>query len=486
MRQPIFSRAGILFIALLLDSLFLIWLYFPGYNSYPDFFDSLAVLKRDGWHAVFPAWLLGIFYSLFGKHTFYLYIGNIVVFHAALFLILLAVLRHSKMLACFILLCVPTINLYLLNVFSWSTQNLANGLLLLYAFVLYFVLTPPPPHTNTNTNKTRFIFWGAFVLVYGVCLLWRHSAIFAVFPALFLPLFYWAQQNKKTFAKLLVVAAVGSIVVAVLIPKLLQEGEKTYPANHIFLHQMAGACVPADDSACFPKEWFAKNRNFEDVKAIYDYFPLFADPLTIALYLLDSEGKPYSAIQNGELKGLIPLWLGAITKYPQHFLTHQWRFFKGFWLNDYSLKFHNAAAFQFYKEHDFDVFAIQTISRSKNLQKFPEGERFISFSPQRFAIYQSLVEGLPFFSRGTIGFICIVGFLLSSVFLCFKKRRTSLFFLAWSIFFAAFFYALMVTIFSPVVDSRYVAPIFALDWLGAITFFLAFYLHANEESVLKS
>lgn len=158
MRQPIFSRSGILFIALLLDSLFLIWLYFPGYNSYPDFFDSLAVLKRDGWHAVFPAWLLGIFYSLFGKHTFYLYIGNIVVFHAALFLILLAVLRHSKMLACFILLCVPTINLYLLNVFSWSTQNLANGLLLLYAFVLYFVLTPPPPHKHKHKqNPIHFL-----------------------------------------------------------------------------------------------------------------------------------------------------------------------------------------------------------------------------------------------------------------------------------------------------------------------------------------
>lgn len=480
MRQPIFSRSGILFIALLLDSLFLIWLYFPGYNSYPDFFDSLAVLKRDGWHAVFPAWLLGIFYSLFGKHTFYLYIGNIVVFHAALFLILLAVLRHSKMLAFFILLCVPTANLYLLNVFSWSTQNLANGLLLLYAFVLYFVLTPP-------SNKIRFIFWGAFVLIYCACLLWRHSAIFAVFPALFLPLFYWAQQNKKTFAKLLVVAAVGSIVVAVLIPKLLQEGEKTYPANHIFLHQMAGACVPADDSACFPKEWFAKNRNFEDVKAIYDYFPLFADPLTHPIYLLDSQGLAYSAfkikkLHHGvHLENLYTLWFRAITQHPQHFLAHQWRFFKGFWLNDFSINIHNADSLYFYQNTRYDSFAVQMVLNSKNLNLFPVAERFIHFSPLRLQIYQTLVEHLPFFDRTAMGVVTLLGLVISTLLLL-RTNATPILFFTWCVFLACFVYAFVLTIFSPVPDFRYLAPVFALNWLGIISALITLYLHIQQKN----
>lgn len=285
---------------------------------------------------------------------------------------------------------------------------------------------------------------------------------------------------------LLGLAATITVLTAIVVPKILHQGEKSYPSNHIFLHQMAGSCVPSNDESCFPKEWFRKNRDFKDVQMIYDYFPLFADPLTADLYLRDSLGKPYAAFQhNKELKGLIALWLKAIAKYPQNFLIHEWRFFKGFWLNDYSLKFHNAAAFAFYKEHDFDAFAIQTISRSENLQKFPVEERFINFSPLRFKIYQNLFEHLPFFNRASIGLICILGFLISSAVLCFQKRRTPLFFLAWCIFFAAFFYALVVTIFSPVVDSRYVAPVFALDWIGFITLFVAFFLCKNPRQTQK-
>ena len=129
---------------LTLSAAFCIWLYFPGFNNYYDFIESLAVLKRDGWHAVFPAFLLGVFYKLFGTHAFYLYIGNIAAFHLAIFFIVFATARHSKTLACAVLLLAPTANLYLNNVLSWSPQNLACGLLLLYALVLYFILTPPP------------------------------------------------------------------------------------------------------------------------------------------------------------------------------------------------------------------------------------------------------------------------------------------------------------------------------------------------------
>lgn len=143
--KPAFSRTGSLAIFFLLHLFFLLWLYFPGFNSYPDFFDSLAILKRDGWHAIFPAWSLGIFYKLFGHHTFYLYIGNLLAFHAAIFLMVLAVSKHSRICAAVILLLVPTANLYLQNAFSWSPQNLANALLLLYAILFYVILTPPPP-----------------------------------------------------------------------------------------------------------------------------------------------------------------------------------------------------------------------------------------------------------------------------------------------------------------------------------------------------
>ncbi len=244
---------------------------------------------------------------------------------------------------------------------------------------------------------------------------------------------------------------------------------------------MAGACVPADDSACFPKEWFAKNRNFEDVKAIYDYFPLFADPLTSALYLLDSEGKPYSAIQNGELKGLIPLWLGAITKYPQHFLAHQWRFFKGFWLNDFSINIHNADSLYFYQNTQYDSFNVQMVLNSKNLNLFPVEERFIHFSPLRLQIYQTLVEHLPFFDRTAMGVVTLLGLVISTLLLL-RTNATPILFFTWCVFLACFVYAFVLTIFSPVPDFRYLAPVFALNWLGIISALIALYLHIQQKN----
>ena len=155
------------------------------------------------------------------------------------------------------------------------------------------------------------------------------------------------------------------------------------------------------------------------------------------------------------------------------------RFLKKFW---FPKQYATLSAEDLFREtQHFPPWALMlAVKDSPNWERFPKNERKFYFSPERYKTYEFLFEHLPFFSCFEIGAVALAGFFVTSFLLvAIRAYRTPLFFLAWSVFLAAFASALVLTLFSPVVESRYVAPIFALNWIGSVSFLAAFFIRQN-------
>ena len=347
-------------------------------------------------------------------------------------------------------------------------------LLCLYSLLLFLVLVPfwqnPQNKVQKITAKILWIF--LFVLMF-FAILWRHNAIFSVFPAFFVIIYLFLEKRNfkpqtfvKTYFKFVALSAVLCLAVVIIVPKILQVG-KSYPANHPFFHQIAGACVPANDSSCFKDEWYYPHKTFSDVKALYEKYPLNADPMNVA-WGYDDE-RPF---KHEKLQGLKTQWIKSIAKHPLNFLTHEARFFKAMW-------FQNPAWM-------FDTKKMQEKATHKShisiLSDFKESQRSIAFTPLQEKIYSFLFNYKIVLNNAggvSVGFIILV---LSSVIL-WKKRKdifanvsqnNALLVFCFSVSFASFWSAFFIAVFSPVPESRYMSPILPMS-IVALVGFIAFW-----------
>ena len=112
----------------------------------------------------------------------------------------------------------------------------------------------------------------------------------------------------------------SAVLCLVIVPKIFAIGSN--PQNHLLLSQMAGACVPNDDSSCFPKQWYRKGKSFEDVRRAYQKESLNGDNFAC---LFGNE-----LIFSCEINGVV----AAISKYPANFARHEARFFSVMWFQN--------------------------------------------------------------------------------------------------------------------------------------------------------
>ena len=446
--------------ALLIVALFVFqfWLGFPGYHIIGDTYNSIALAKNNA-HPVFIAYVMQFLYFVFGKHLYYLFLFNLVPFYAGLlFLVWGFYLRFRSAFAILLLFPLFVGNIYFQNFIEYHSFALPMMLFCGYAMVLFMLLVP-------LAGVKAKIMWWAIGIVFFFAILWRHNAIFSVYPVSLALVYMWLCNRgfeTKAFVKKymqgVVACAVLCLCVVIIVPRALTV-DAAYPANHPFLHQMAAACVPADDSSCFKQEWYYPNKGWEDIKALYKKYPLNADPFNVFWGYDDERPIPY-----GKIDGLYSQWLKSILKHPVNFAQHELRFIEAMWIQEPGWIF-DSKTLQTKATHPWHK---QVVSG------FPESERSIVLSPLKERIYTTLFNHKILFNHAWGVALSFVVMLLSFVLLITTRRggllTRQLLCFSFSVGFAGFFSALFIALFTPLNESRYMTPVLPLGILALVGF----------------
>ena len=430
---------------------FQFWLGFPGFHIIGDTYGSIALIK-DNWHPVFIPYVLELLYAIFGKHLYYLYLWNLMPFYAGLlFLVWGFYLRFRSLWALLLLFPIFIGNIYFQNFVQYHSFALPMLLFCAYSMVLFALLVP--------VRRPRLL-WGAIFVVLFFALLWRHNAIFSVFPISFVLVYVWLQDRGldsrsfvRSFVKATALAAIICLGIATIVPKLLTKGV-AYPTNATLLHQIAGACVPADDSSCFKQEWYLPNKGWEDVKALYTSNLLNADPLNVPWAYDELRPIPY-----GKIEGLKRQWILAIVKHPINFLAHEMRFLKAMWWQSPGWIF-DSTKLQEKPTHPWHI---------EVTKDFPKNEQSISLSPLQTRIYDFLYTHKLTLNH-IYGVLLSLFVLLASLVLWISKptMRSPLLLFSFSAAFAGFFSALFIVAFTPVTETRYMSPVLPLGIIACV------------------
>ena len=431
----------------------------PGYHIIGDTYNSIANAKKN-WHPVFIAYVTEWLYAIFGKHLYYLFLCNLIPFYTGLcFVVCGLYIRFRSPIALLGIFPIFIGNIYFQNFIQYHSFALPMMLFCLYAMALFYFLT------TSVLRYTRFwnrAFWTSFFILMFCAILWRHNAIFSVFP-LWIVLSFVFLQNRglkgKSFYKpltiLILTSAMLCLAIVIIVPKILTKGQ-SYPSNHLLLLQIAGACVPADDESCFLQEWYYGGKSFVDVKAAYAKDPRNADPFNVPWW--DKQQVLFNPGQ--KLPHLTSQWLHAIAKYPLNFLQHELGFINAMWIQTPSWIF-DAKRLQNKPSHPWHV----SVTNS-----FPENERSITLTPLREQIYTFLFEHKILLNHIVGVLIGVILLVLSSILLIAKKRVNALLVFTFSAAFAAFGSALMIALFSPVPETRYMPPVLPVSLMALIGF----------------
>lgn len=463
---------------------FTFWLGFPGYIYDTDTFRVLDFVLEDfgpPMNTLF-IWLITL---IFGKHTFYLFLLNLITLYLGIyFLIAGFYLRYKSIFSLALLLIAFIGNIYLSNFISMNYVLMANFIFCAYSGILLLILAG-----ERIAKKIRIVLWILIFALLFLGLLWRHNAIFSAFPAFFIIVYLWLKNrgldslDSKVFAKKFVgfvaLSAIICLAIVVELPKRVPKKYNAYPSNPIFLLQIAGACVPSDDSSCFKDEWYffdgRKSADFSHIKNAYHSNSLMGDFYSCG----------WNIIECGKLNGLHSAWIKAILKHPLNFLAHEARFFKAMW-------------WQNPRDDDIDSFARSLIKNPKRIQampqdsyrlnilsNYPQSEWSIAFSPLKERIYAFFYNNLPIFNHALFvatSFVLLVisGFLIVRWRKCECDKSLLIFTFATAL--TSFASAIIIAGMTIVAWSRYMSPV-AIFSMIALVGFIALCLEIRAKRV---
>ena len=460
---------GFAFVLCFCVGAFTFWLGFPGFIIDADTF---RVLRFDlsNYGPIMNSLFIELISSIFGKHTFYLFLlNNITLYLGIWFLIAGFYLCFRSVFALALIFIAFIGNIYLGNFIAMNYILMANFIFCAYSVILFLILA-----RQCVGKRIRIMLWIlAFVLLF-LGLLWRHNAIFSAFPAFFIICYLFLQNRgldspkfTKIYAKFMLLSAVLCLVVVVGFPKVISKDSN--PQNHLLLLQIAGACVPADDSSCFKQKWYEKDKSFDSVKEAYNSNPLNGD-----LYACWG-GKIFSC---NKLDWLKLQWLKSIAKYPSNFIAHESRFFKAMW-------------WQNPRDDDEWGHAKSVIKtpmriqekqlgewRLDSLKDYPQNEWHITFSPLQERIYTIFYNNLPVLNHAifvAIGFALLMFSAFGIVWWRNQKRDKSLLIFTFATALTTFASAFIIAAMAIVTHSRYMSPV-AIFSVIALVGFVAFVL----------
>ena len=447
-------------IIVLILFIFQFWLGFPGYFQWSDNYVIIgeAIANNySNWHPVIISLTLYFLYKIFGVHSYYLFLINLILFYSGLILIIISLyhrFKTKKVLLIYLLIFIKDI--YFMN-FSQVKDSTASMFIWLLYSLIFFQLSMP---INNRYIRLFMKIFTAIILLFG--LLWRHNFIVTIYP-IFILFTYLLLKNKnikniKNYIKSFVILMLLWAIILICIVKIFSY-KSNYATYHLFLLQIAGCSVPANDNSLIPNEWYEDGKTFEDVKKTYNDNPLNADNFSTDW----AKGRPFknSSIKSSDLK---KVWIKYIFKYPINYIKHINRFFIEFCIkNNKNWWLMNSDTIQKLHNYGWNEYAIN---------RFNSNEQKITFTPLREKIYNFLFKNMVhipiIFCVISTFIIFIINFIL-----IFIKRifDSNLLIYSFSVSFSSIATIFIVVSFTPVVDIRYIYPIYPISIISLISFF---------------
>ena len=463
--------------------IFQFWLGFPGYFDYPDAYSILweAITNQyDNWHPIIIGLTLHILFNIFGYHSFYIFFINLVLWYGGLTLIIISLyLKFKNRLSIFLLLISFIGNIFFMNINH--LKDTTSSLFVWFAYSIIFF--------QIFTNNKNLIFKIVLDIICFLSLilglLWRHNMIVTIYP-IFILFTYLLLKNKnikniknyiKSFVILMLMWAIILICIVKIFPHILGI-HYNYASNHLFLLQIAGCSVPANDNSLIPNEWYENGKTFEDVKKVYNDNPLIADNFSSHWY----KDRPFLA--KTKLNNLHKVWIKYILKYPVNYIKHIGRFFIAYCLinkNNHWLEMdsNSIQKISYYEYKDM-------ISDYDILNSFDTNEQKITFTALREKIYSflfSIIINIPIIYFAIISFIIfIICFIL-----IFIKRifDNDILIYSFCVSFSAIATLWIVVLFTPGISYRYIHPVCPISIISLISFLTFIYDRGGFKKFFK-
>ena len=470
---------SVIIIALILF-IFQFWLAYPGYFQYGDNLGTMGEAfdrNYQNWNPVIIAVFLSFLYDTFGYYTFYILFLNLILWYGSITLIILSLyLKYNKKRTVFLFILSFLANIFFTNIIHIKDVTASLWVLFSYS-IIFFTITI----IKNKAVKIIALIFSAFLLIVGM--LWRLNFIVTVYPMFILYTYIVLGNNIKNkkiyFAKftiiMIIIAALLVSIVKIFPTIFIKDmGYSKLASNHIFLWQIAACAVPSNDENIIPKEWYAENKTFEDVKELYLKNRTFADPFSYRF-------NPSTPFKFDELEGLNKIWIKSILKHPINYLIHTIRYsFYCCIINTWKIPHGDFQVKEIYTEYPF--------LKNKYIEHFDN--RGVTFSPIRDKIYSFIYD--VSLDINTIFFVIltILIFIISSIFMIFKhKYINNILIFTFATSFSAFATIVIVCIFSPLALYRYMHPVILISiisLISLISFIIDIGGFNNFKSELKS
>ena len=436
--------------------LFQFWLFFPGYFIYWDTWfslqESISGVYSNQSGIIIPL-LLHYLYKIFGYGNYYLLLINLLLFQSSLYLIILSLYLKFKNKFIILLLTITFIpNLFFFNMNQIKDSTASLWIFFAYSLIFFKI--------NTNLNKkTSILITSMYFISILFALLWRHNFIVTIYP-IFILFTYDIVKNKSMlkFISVLFIFAAILILIHYSFPRIFTKEEhlmSNIATQHLFMLQIAGCAVPANDDSLIKESWYLRGKNFEDVKKIYNDNPLNADQFTT--YVSQVRVFKY-AIKSEKLK---EVWIKYIIKYPINYIKHISNFAKHLWTVP-TWKIDNKSI-----QDNVDLGGIKFTPLKTKIYSF-----FYRFLGDINILIYIILSILLFFITGIL-------YIVKPIF------RTQLLLFSFCTAFSSVATAIITALFSPQILYRYIHPVCPISIISLISFITFIYDRGGFKKFIK-
>ena len=443
--------------------IFQFWLCFPGYYNYPDghyIFKEAITNQYTNWHPMIIGLTLHILFNIFGYHTFYIFFINLFLWYGGLTLITISLYLKFKNRVSILLLLISFIG----NIFFMNINHLKDTTSSLFVWFAYSIIFFQLLNGNKNLISKIILNIICFLsLILG--LLWRHNMIVTIYPIF---IFYSFMIIKKiniknikikilSFVLSMGIFAVTLILILKLFPLIFIEKTHNNATNHIFYLQIAGIAVFSGDYSIIPNDMYKDNINFEEVVKLYQESPHIGD------YYI----KLFKYKDN-----LISIWISAIIKHPISYLKH---------IFNYSIDFLAIKSYSYHSIYKSWILNPNVVQAKNKPLDFEKNENYfwlnrgIEFNKLKFSIYSFIYNSSICFEIYIYAFLSLILFILSIVLNIKYRLKIDLLVFLFSTASSSIATILILILFTPLPDYRYMYPIIPISILSLISFITFIY-----------
>ena len=456
--------------------IFQFWLCFPGWFQNSDmYWGSMNPNNLRNWHPVLIQLTLICLYKIFGIHSYFLFLINLILFYSGLALIIISLFykfKNKNVILLYLLIFIKEI--FFMNISEIKDSTAALFIWLLYSLIFFQLLVK----INNKHIKLLLKIFTAIILLFG--LLWRHNMIVTIYP-IFILFTYLLLKNKnikniknyiKSFVILMLLSAIILVGIVKVFPYIwIKDYKKELVSNAMFLIQIAACSTPENDDSLIPLDWYEEGKTFEDVKELYNIQQYLGD-----LFATSSHAnRPFKF---KKLDGLEKVWIKYILKYPINYIKHINRYLIAYLLGK--------KAFYYYPIRDANEIQELQNNNIELINKLNESEQKITFTPLRYNIYDFLFNSsihIPVIYPVIISFII---FIITFIFIFIKKIFFSdILIYSFSISLSSIATLWIVVLFTPDVIFRYIYPVYPISIISLISFLTFIYDRGGFKKFLK-